>query len=474
MHFRNFDRMEKTQPNDARKQANTVNPYGTFNDNSNDETSSCTKWTMVSILSLLSCLNQAICYTYAPVSHMAEANWNNQIRCTTLITIYFIAYIPFAFVGSWIMDKKGLRFGVLLGAALQALGASLRYVAEIEPSAKLLWLVGGQTLSAIAMPFMVNSPPMLSALWFPPHQRAMATSIAVNCNQLGIALVYIICPLFVSTQTDVVDWTAFIAVFSVAAFALAWCFFKASSKFIKDEASYDWNQWLSAFHHDGFALTVFVFAVAETVTNVLSSLLNHLLNGDVFTKVPVRRIYQKLFQIKAQKGLIGAAFIISVLVGGQIVSAYIDGTRLHKQSLIACLFVTGLSLLAFQVAASSAFNGQIIVTMGCLMLAGLFLGPLQPISLELGVECAHPTTEATVAALQQLCGNLLSALLVPALGAIQHTAEEFPAAESSWLGYLTTPPSVLSMFAFVAALLFCTFRGQFKRSAQEQANAAEV
>ncbi|KAH9104922.1 hypothetical protein LEN26_000603 [Aphanomyces euteiches] len=459
--------MEKTQPNDARKQANTVNPYGTFNDNSNDvcaspghETSSCTKWTMVSILSLLSCLNQAICYTYAPVSHMAEANWNNQIRCTTLITIYFIAYIPFAFVGSWIMDKKGLRFGVLLGAALQALGASLRYVAEIEPSAKLLWLVGGQTLSAIAMPFMVNSPPMLSALWFPPHQRAMATSIAVNCNQLGIALVYIICPLFVSTQTDVVDWTAFIAVFSVAAFALAWCFFKASSKFIKDEASYDWNQWLSAFHHDGFALTVFVFAVAETVTNVLSSLLNHLLNGDVFTK--------------AQKGLIGAAFIISALVGGQIVSAYIDGTRLHKQSLIACLFVTGLSLLAFQVAASSAFNGQIIVTMGCLMLAGLFLGPLQPISLELGVECAHPTTEATVAALQQLCGNLLSALLVPALGAIQHTAEEFPAAETSWLGYLITPPSVLSMFAFVAALLFCTFRGQFKRSAQEQANAAEV
>ncbi|CAK4691121.1 unnamed protein product [Aphanomyces euteiches] len=420
----------------------------------------CTKWTMVSILSLLSCLNQAICYTYAPVSHMAEANWNNQIRCTTLITIYFIAYIPFAFVGSWIMDKKGLRFGVLLGAALQALGASLRYVAEIEPSAKLLWLVGGQTLSAIAMPFMVNSPPMLSALWFPPHQRAMATSIAVNCNQLGIALVYIICPLFVSTQTDVVDWTAFIAVFSVAAFALAWCFFKASSKFIKDEASYDWNQWLSAFHHDGFALTVFVFAVAETVTNVLSSLLNHLLNGDVFTK--------------AQKGLIGAAFIISALVGGQIVSAYIDGTRLHKQSLIACLFVTGLSLLAFQVAASSAFNGQIIVTMGCLMLAGLFLGPLQPISLELGVECAHPTTEATVAALQQLCGNLLSALLVPALGAIQHTAEEFPAAETSWLGYLITPPSVLSMFAFVAALLFCTFRGQFKRSAQEQANAAEV
>ncbi|KAF0695192.1 Aste57867_13956 [Aphanomyces stellatus] len=447
---------------------NEVNPYGTFlSPTSSEDTTGRTKWVMVALLSLLSCLNQAICYTFAPVSHIAELSWGYQIHCTTLITIYFIAYIPFAFVGSWIMDKKGLRFGVLFGAVLQAAGALVRYVAMFDtfgPHGSMTLLVLGQTLAAIAMPFMVNSPPMLSALWFPSSQRAMATSIAVNCNQLGIAFVYILCPFFVTSAADVTTWSGFVAALSLASAVLAYFFFQASSKFIHDDVSYEWHQWLSAFHHEGFALTVFVFSVAETVTNVVSSLLNHLLRGDVFTK--------------AQKGLIGAAFIVSALIGGQFVSGYIDGTRLHKISLIVCLAITGVSLMSFQLAAGATFYGQLYVTMGSLMLAGLFLGPLQPISLELGVECSHPTTEATVAALQQLCGNFLSAILVPALGMIQHSVDEIqqadPAATTTWAQALTTPQSVLSMLIFAAALMFCTFGGTFKRTASEEASSAPL
>jgi FLVCR family MFS transporter 7 len=53
------------------------------------------------------------------------------------------------------------------------------------------------------------------------------------------------------------------------------------------------------------------------------------------------------------------------------------------------------------------------------MFVGLFLGPIQPIVLELGVECAFPTSEATVAALQQLSGNFLSAILVPGMSLLR-------------------------------------------------------
>ncbi|RHY65821.1 hypothetical protein DYB30_001770 [Aphanomyces astaci] len=328
---------------------------------------------MVAILSMLSCLNQAICYTYAPVSHFAEQGWHHTITCTTLITVYFVAYIPFAFIGSWIMDHRGLRFGVLLGAGLQAAGASLRVVGDwIDPSYQLYLLFGGQMLAAVAMPFMVNSPPMLSALWFPPSQRAIATSVAVNCNQLGIALVYILCPLVVTSVTDIPNWTLLIAALSMAAFVVTIFWFKSSTKFLNvdDDVSYDWHQWLSAFHHDGFFLTVFVFAVAETVTNVLSSLLNHILRADVFTKVHL------------------ISFLISFL-------------------------------------------------------------------------CAHPTTEATVAALQQLCGNFLSAVLVPVLGSIQHAADEVHAQQAAgheasyWMETFITPEVVLSVLVFIVASFFC-------------------
>uniref|UniRef100_K3W927 Uncharacterized protein n=1 Tax=Globisporangium ultimum (strain ATCC 200006 / CBS 805.95 / DAOM BR144) TaxID=431595 RepID=K3W927_GLOUD len=87
------------------------------------------KWLMVAILSVLSGVNQAICYSYAPIASIAESRWQQRLHSTELITVYFVSYIPCSFLGSWLMDKKGLRYGVLLGALLQALGALVRYAA---------------------------------------------------------------------------------------------------------------------------------------------------------------------------------------------------------------------------------------------------------------------------------------------------------------------------------------------------------
>ena len=44
---------------------------------------------------------------------------------------------------------------------------------------------------------------------------------------------------------------------------------------------------------------------------------------------------------------------------------------------------------------------------------GATLGPVQPINAELAVEVTYPADENAIEAVQQLCGNLFSALLVP-------------------------------------------------------------
>ncbi|EQC37890.1 hypothetical protein SDRG_04911 [Saprolegnia diclina VS20] len=443
--------------------------YGTFEENdamaSPGDQPRHVKWVMVGLLSLLSGLNQAICYSYAPIAKMAEASWDYGVESTTLITIYFIVYLPFAFVGSWVMDKKGLRYGVLLGAILQAVGASIRYLAtagHVDSSFQVLFLVLGQTLAAMAMPFMVNSPPMLSALWFPPSQRAAATSIAVNCNQLGIAVVYLLTPFLVHSPDDVAPWSGVIALLALLSTALACCFFQRSPLFVASSTSYDAKQWVAAFHHDGFGLTVLVFSIAETVINVLSSMLTHILNVDGFSKT--------------QEGLIGAAFIVSALFGGQCLSAYVDATKAHKKALTVCLVLTAIALLLFELVltASDVLPNHVVWTLVCLMAAGLFLGPLQPISLELGVECAHPTTEATVAALQQLCGNLLSAIAVPLLSILSHAEEPVGDDVITWLDMLSTPQSVLSIALLLTAVAFCHFKGKFKRFAKESNSSEDI
>ena len=47
-----------------------------------------------------------------------------------------------------------------------------------------------------------------------------------------------------------------------------------------------------------------------------------------------------------------------------------------------------------------------------LLALGALVGPVQPINAELAVEVAYPADENSIEALQQLCGNLFSALLV--------------------------------------------------------------
>ncbi|GMF09727.1 unnamed protein product [Phytophthora lilii] len=310
------------------------------------------------------------------------------------------------------MDQKGLRYGVLLGGFLQALGTSLRYIAcFLGPTWEVYVTLAGQVLASFAMPFMVNSPPLLSANWFPPSLRTTSTSIAVNANAMGTAVVYLTAPFIVPSVDDVPDWNLYVALFSVVSWAVAFCFrsfsrsggMQSFTSEVHLGNEYDWGQWISAFTHSGFWHTVVVSTLAECVLNAMSALLGKFLSVAHFSKSEI--------------GIVGAAFIVSSLVGGQILSQYVDKRRNHKMALQVCLLMTAIALATFRLVPKVDANA----TWVSLLFLGGVLGPIKPIVLELGVECAFPTSEATVAALQQLCGNFLSAIMVPGLSMLRRT-----------------------------------------------------
>ncbi len=43
-------------------------------------------------------------------------------------------------------------------------------------------------LVGLSQPFFQCTPPLLSATWFPPGERAMSSAVALNFNQVGIAV----------------------------------------------------------------------------------------------------------------------------------------------------------------------------------------------------------------------------------------------------------------------------------------------
>lgn len=412
------------------------------------------KWVMLAILSVLSAVNQAICYSYAPISTIVEDRWNHQLHAETLITIYFISYIPGAFVGSWIMDQKSLAYGVLLGGLLQAIGASLRYFAcFLAPAGEMYTTFSGQLLAALAMPFMVNSPPLFSANWFPPSMRAASTSVALNANALGTALVYLAAPFLVRSRDDIPDWNLYIALLAIGSCVVALVFFRSKPVRI-DQVSYskleykkyDWRQWWTAFSHSGFWHTIVAFSLAECIVNALSALLDEFLSVTTFSKTQI--------------GFIGAAFIVSSLVGGQLVSQKVDKMRNHKTVSLICLLLTAVSIAVFQLVPKV----KVQATLLSLLVLGAVLGPIQPVVLELGVECSYPTSEATVAALQQLCGNLLSAVAVPGLSALQRMQTD---GQETTRDFFISPEGVMVIATIATFVVFSSFKGKYKRSTHE-------
>ncbi|KAE9292772.1 hypothetical protein PR003_g24676 [Phytophthora rubi] len=419
-----------------------------------DGSQSSQKWFMLTMLSVLSAINQGICYSYAPISSIVEDRWEQRLPSEHLITIFFISYIPCSFIGSWIMDRRGLRFGVLLGGFLQAVGAGLRYCACSFGTLDEVYLtMAGQTLASLAMAFMVNSPAVLSANWFPPSKRATSTSVALNANNVGTAVVYLTAPFLVFSSDEVPAYNLYVAILAVVSWVVALVFFRSSPKprqgfsVIPDSTAhdeYDWGQWKNAFTHSGFWHTVVAFSLAECVVNAISALLGKFLSATRFSN--------------EQVGLAGAAFIISSLVGGQLISHYVDKLRNHKAAMQLCLLLTAIALALFRLVPKV----EVHATLACLLFLGVVLGPMQPIVLELGVECAYPTSEATVAALQQLCGNFFSALVVPGLSALQRT--NVAATEGISPSYFYTSPEWIMVFmTMVTFVVFCSFDGKHKR-----------
>jgi len=66
------------------------------------------------------------------------------------------------------------------------------------------------------------------------------------------------------------------------------------------------------------------------------------------------------------------------------------------------------------------------------ILIGIFTGPIQPLAIEVAVECSYPSSEAGVTAVQQLAGNFLSAILTPILNSAKDPNTE-SMMKSNWI-----------------------------------------
>ena len=99
-------------------------------------------------------------------------------------------------------------------------------------------------------------------------------------------------------------------------------------------------------------------------------------------------------------------------LGGIIIGGYVDKTKQYKQVTLMCLAATMFFVIPLGLTSHSLGNEPVLLVLALLGL-GVSCGPIQPINAELAVDVAFPSDETAVESVQQVGGNLVSALVIP-------------------------------------------------------------
>jgi hypothetical protein len=151
--------------------------------------------------------------TFSPIARSAETYYHiSEVTIDLLLnwgSIIFIPCLPLAYI---LLNKHhGLRRCIIILAITDFLAALVRVIPVVitSPSSpkfssiSVPFLHVGQILNAACGPLVMAPVSQLSCLWFGPHERTRATTVAVFANNLGATVGFLISPYIVSSPDHV-------------------------------------------------------------------------------------------------------------------------------------------------------------------------------------------------------------------------------------------------------------------------------
>lgn len=448
------------------------------------------RWLQLGYLSLLALLSDWICFSVAAAPSTFETAYAGH-SAASLIDIFLFTNVASCFLVTDTVTKFGLDKAIKGAATLMAGGCFLRSgISFLNPLLGSLGLaaastsdasaaglapywsiVAGTVMVGAAQPFFQCTPPMLSATWFASNERATSTAIALNFNQIGIATAFLVGGGMATSMEGLAQYFQIItaACFVVTAGALFQFKEKPPSppssseieKLIKGEKEPPFIESVGKFFATpGFARPLTAFIMSISITNIVGAFIDEVMErGGVTDQFGI--------------DLAGAGFEFGILLGGIIIGGYVDRTKKYKSVTMACIAATVFLLIPLGLTEHAIGQEPALLVLALLGL-GMAAGPIQPINAELAVDVTYPSDETAVESVQQIGGNLVSALLVPLaeIGARQdyQLLPNSPNLASDIRGDVV----LLAAIAIITSFYFSSFDAPLRRTlADEQSESGD-
>jgi len=383
------------------------------------------KWTVLGVFALVAGLSQLLWLNFAPLIDLIQKKYTvTESQASLLILVFPLIYVFLSIPTGILVDKKGYRFTVGVGAVLMALFASLR----IHDQSFMVLLIA-QVGIAIAQPFVINGISKLVMDWFPKDQSALATGIGTMGMFIGMAAGLAATPPLVENFGFINAMLVF-ALVSVASCILFFVLVHENPKGdarLRRAATIKVKNFKKLLLNGQLALVFTIAFLGLGFFNGLTTWLELILAPHGINSM--------------QAGMIGGLLIIGGIVGAVVIPGLSDHFRCRKPFLIAAILIALATLYPL----CMGHDYKSLLLFGALQ--GFFFLPAFSLLLEVCSELSGEVLAGSATSILMLTGNAGGVVVIIAMEAVKTSGGDFTPAVHLLAGLLAASVVLASLLA---------------------------
>uniref|UniRef100_A0A915PWX1 Major facilitator superfamily (MFS) profile domain-containing protein n=1 Tax=Setaria digitata TaxID=48799 RepID=A0A915PWX1_9BILA len=361
------------------------------------------RWVVLAVVALLNNSNTMSWIAFASISNYVDAFYGMNKAANWFSLVFIICTIPIGLFAIWMSSSFGLKFAILIAAWTNGIGGTIRFISSFLPL-QIRFPVGifGQAVAACAYPFIMFLPPKVAGSWFAENQRALATTVGIMANPLGVLMANVLSPQIVRSPMDVLIINTVTFVPSLLTCLIAtFCITRSEPQIAPSQSAAQPQM-------------PFFPGIKQCFTNKAYMLLLIVMGGGIGMFNCLYTVIQQLFcatgHSNSFSGLCAALMIIGGVFGATASGIFVDRTKLYEETMKVCMsFAVIFGVTFLQLALHPGLIIYLVITAFMFGVLGL---ASYPVGLELASECTFPVSEATSSGLVVLSGQIHSIIYV--------------------------------------------------------------
>ncbi|MBT4091685.1 MAG: MFS transporter [Deltaproteobacteria bacterium] len=351
------------------------------------------RFVTLGVYMIINAIVQTLWITFAPITGSAAEFYHvTDLEIGLLSLVWMIVYLVVSIPASWIIDTRGARVGVSIGAILTAVFGLMRGYFGADYGMVMIATIG----IAVGQPFVMNATTTIAAKWFGITQRATAGGFVALATFIGIIIgMALTPPLFLAygmvTTLIIYGWVSVVC-------AVIYIVFAREAPATPpcppghEERALVLDGFKSVWKVKQFNLIMVVMFIGFGMFNGITTWIE-----------PIIR--PRGFDI-TQAGTLGAVILFAGIFGAIIWPVLSDKLRIRGKILMWAILLGVPGLIGLIYATS------FIVLLLSGIVLGFFSMSVGPIVFQFGAEVTRPTPEGTSNGLLIMVGQLSGIIFI--------------------------------------------------------------